>query len=383
MPHASWLRTRVAIRTVAIAIVLILSSTVAAAADPRDHASSEGKLLVRGAPIHGANGIFFDKYDRLHIASFLGREIVVMDPRTGAILDRLGLPKIDVGTPDDLIFGPDGSLYWTSPVSGEVNRLSATGVRTTQVVGPGVNPITFSDDGRLFVSECFIGDVLFELDPNLVLPPRVIRSDLGPGCGLNGMDWFGGFLYGPRWFTGEVVRVNVDSGEVTTVASGFGTPSAVKFDSHGRLHVPDSQSGQVVRVNMENGGKTVITQLTPGLDNLAFDSQDRLFVSGDLDGFIIQVLSGGRTRTVRKGGMISPGGVAVLPGQGRRETVFVADAFSLRAFDGRTGRPESTTPGEFPVPALKGPFTVSPDGYHWSSPHQLVLSSYFDNVVQV
>ena len=381
MTHASWPRARAVIGTITVAIASILFSTAAPAADLRDH--TEGKVLARGAPIHGANGIIFDRHDRLFIASFLGKEILIMDPRSGAILERLGLPKIDVGTPDDLIFGPDGSLYWTSPVIGEVNRLSPAGVWTRQFVGPGVNPITFSDDGRLFVSECFIGDVLFEVDPNLVAPPRVIRSDLGPGCGLNGMDWFGGFLYGPRMFAGEVVRVNVDSGEVTTVASGFGTPGAVKFDSHGRLHVTDSQSGQVVRINTENGGKTVIAQLTPGLDNLAFDSQDRLFVSGDLDGFIVQVLPDGRTRKLSKGGMISPGGVAVLPGPRGRETVFVADAFSLRAFDGRTGRLESSTPGVFPVPPLKGPFTVSSDGHHWSSPHRLVVSSYFDNTVQL
>lgn len=35
-----------------------------------------------------------------------------MDPETGEILDRLG-PDVGVEGPDDLIFGPDGSLYRT------------------------------------------------------------------------------------------------------------------------------------------------------------------------------------------------------------------------------------------------------------------------------
>ena len=29
----------------------------------------------------------------------------------------------------------------------------------------GVNPITFSGDGRLFVSQCFFGTNLYEVDP--------------------------------------------------------------------------------------------------------------------------------------------------------------------------------------------------------------------------
>ena len=55
------------------------------------------------------------------------------------------------------------------------------------------------------------------------------------------MNWgSGGYLYGPRWFNGEVVRVDVDSGEFTTIADGFGVPAAVKFDSQRRLHVLDT-----------------------------------------------------------------------------------------------------------------------------------------------
>ena len=61
-----------------------------------------------------------------------------------------------------------------------------------------MNPITFSDDGRLFVSQCALGDHLFELDPDGSEGPRLITDQLGPGCGLNGMDWGpDDRLYGP------------------------------------------------------------------------------------------------------------------------------------------------------------------------------------------
>src|SRR5262245_5383581 len=148
------------------------------------------EVLVQGSPIHNANGIIFDRHDLLYIASLVGRNILVMNPDTGEILKRLGPPAMDVGDPDDLIFGPDGSLYWTAIITGEVRRLSPDGVQRAQEVGSGVNSITFSDNGRLFVSLCFRGPgAIYELDPKLSDPPRLIRNDLGPGCGLNGMAW--------------------------------------------------------------------------------------------------------------------------------------------------------------------------------------------------
>ncbi len=136
------------------------------------------KVLVKGSPIHGANGLMFDSRDRLHIASVGGNEIVVMDPATGKILERLG-PDKGVFGPDDIAFGPDGSLYWASILEGQVGRLAPDGTTKTQLVAPGPNPITFSRDGRLFVGLCFLGDGLFELDRWLDLPPTPVPKQPG------------------------------------------------------------------------------------------------------------------------------------------------------------------------------------------------------------
>ena len=122
-------------------------------------------VLERGAPIHGANGLGFGPDGNLYIASVWGNEIVVMDPNFGTVLDRIG-PERGVQTPDDLIFGPDGSLYWTAINTGEVGRLFPDGTKITVAnLPPGANPITFSDDGRLFVALAFLGDALYEVDP--------------------------------------------------------------------------------------------------------------------------------------------------------------------------------------------------------------------------
>jgi sugar lactone lactonase YvrE len=314
-----------------------------------------------------------------------------MNPRSGKIIDRLGTDR-GVEGPDDLAFGPDGSIYWTSILTGEVGRLTPAGELSTQFVAPGVNPITFSDDGRLFVALDFLGDGLYELDPELVDPPRPIvisTPDVPVPLGfLNGMDWGpDGRLYGPLWTQGQVISIDVDSCTATsdpwndcdirTVTAGLGIPAAVKFNSKGRLHVIDHLTGELFRVKTKTGKKKLIAQLAPGLDNLAFDSRDRLFISHAQDGTIFRVSPRGCTRRVSRGGMIVPGGVAVLPRAHGRESVYVADLFTLREFDGRTGRRRGVDRHFLAAGGLISPFTVAADG------DNLVLTSWFDMAVQV
>ena len=112
------------------------------------------------------------------------------------------------------------------------------------------------------------------------------------------------------------------------------------------------------------------------LDNLAFDSHDRLFVSSLSDGSIFEVHldeidPSKRTRAVSKGGMIFPGGVAVVPRSGGESSVFVADVWSLREFKAQTGQQMNIEHDFLVDPSgLTFVFTVSPDG------DNLVLSSY-------
>ncbi|MGK3967613.1 hypothetical protein WMF38_26000 [Sorangium sp. So ce118] len=345
-------------------------------------AHAKRSILVEGAQLHGANGVNVGPDGRLYVASFLGNEIAVVNRKSGAIVRRIAPPE-GLDGPDDLTFGPDGSLYYTSLIPGNVVRRSRTGQITQQHVAPGVNPITFSDTGRLFVALDFFGDALYELDPELSDPPRLIASNLGF---LNGMDWGpDGRLYGPIWTQGRVVSIDVDSCtgavdpeaecDIQTVADGFFIPAAVKFDSCGRLHAVD-QNGEVVRIDVATGEREVIAELPVGLDNLAFDAQDNLYVTSAADGFVVRIAPRGRVRTLLPGGLILPGGVAVLTGGGV-ESVYVADTASLRSFDGDTGDVLDVVPSFLGVTDLHGPATVSADG------SSLILSSWFASVVQV
>ena len=321
-------------------------------------------VLAQGGPLHGSNGILFGPDGNLYIASVVSSAILAIDPESGAIVSRWGADD-GVNGPDDLAFGPDGSVYWTDIAVGEVGKRTPAGV--TSIVGapgPGANPITFSDAGRLFVSQCFLDDHLFEIDPDGVDEPRLINDELGPGCGLNGMDWGpDGKLYGPRWFRGEVARVDVDSGAVETVATGFRIPAAVKFDSGGRLHVLDTQAGEVVRLDLASGTREVVGRPGTGVDNLALDRDDRIFVSSFMDGSIVEVTGPDTNRQVLPSHVNSPGGIAYTP-DGR---LFLADGAALRELDPATG--ESIHAAGALVTDVGQAMSVHPHGEH------LVLSS--------
>ena len=365
--------------------VLVAGCDEAASIDEESAAtngSAEAEAAVRqigaSASFRGINGIHFGPNGDLWLASVVTPAVARIDPESGEILENLGLgdgPK----SPDDLAFGPDGSVYWTDISNGEVAKRSPDG--TTQIVaapGVGVNPITFSDDGRLFVSQCFMDTRLFELDPQGVAEPRLIRDDLGPGCGLNGMDWGSadGRLYGPRWFRGEVSRVDVDSGELETVADGFEVPAAVKFDSKGRLHVLDSLRGEVIRLG-EDGGREVVARVQPGLDNVAFNEEDRLFISSFADGFIVEAISPDENRVVLAGGLNMPGGVALIGGTESPRLV-VADFFALRQLDPATGDQLSVVRDVIGFSDLGTSMSVQA-----TAEGQLVLTSWFDNAVRL
>ena len=384
-------------------LAVVLAFAALASGLPTDHSASEPFLasgaapgyevieLVRGSPLHGANGLYVGPDGYVYVASVIGQEIIVFDPDTDEIVRRLG-PSDGVMGPDDVVFGPDGSLYWTDIMVAEVGRLAPDGTVTKQLVAPGVNPITFNDEGRLFVGLDFLGDGLLELDPELLAPPRpiVVASEEVPyPLGFFNAFDFGpdGRLYGPLYAADMFISLDVDACEATSspwtdcdlrvVAAGFHTPVAAKFDPQGRLHALDAWTGELFILDIETGEKTLVASLGQGLDNLAFSPSGRLFVSNADDGSLVEVLAEGDVRTISRGGLITPCGVAVLERPDGGESVFVADLWRLWEFDGATGEVIAFTKGSLVGEGLQSVMTAAADGSN------LIVSTYFGGVTQV
>jgi len=286
-------------------------------------------ILVEGSPFHGIHGLTFDADDNILVGSVVGMNIHKVDPESGAFSLYQDSPQ---GMADDLEFSQDGTLVWTAIILGELYARAPSGTVTRIAAGlPGLNAIAFKQDGRLFASQVFLGDALYEFDITGEKPPRKIMEGMG---GLNGFD-FGadGKLYGPLWFKGQIVQVDVDSGEMNVIAEGFRVPAAANFDSQNLLHVIDNESGEIFQVDIETGDKKLIATAPSNLDNLAFDSNDRLFVTNMSDNAIYEInRENGSFRRVVGGPLTTPSGIS-LDG----DMLYIADLFSLSKVDVRSG----------------------------------------------
>ena len=341
------------------------------------------QFLVPGSSFHGVHGIAFNKDDQLFAGSVIGQTLYHVQIDSGEV-DRVVEPP--AGMADDIAFADDGTMAWTAFLMGKVYIRRPNGKVIEVANGlSGPNAIGFTKDGRLFVSEVFLGDALYEIDVKNVDKPdfkplgvkelRQVAEKLG---GLNGFEIRrdDGFLYGPLWFKGQVVKVNIETGAIEVIADGFVTPAAVNVDPQNRdnLFVADTGTGDIWSVSLTNKAKKLVATLKPGLDNLAFDSRGRLFVSSMTDNGIYLVdKQTGAAKTIVEGKLAIPSDIAVVTENGK-ETVLVADVFSYRTVDGTTGAVTD-------VLRVHGDTHSYPIGLS-VGPRNVLLSSWFSGTVQ-
>ncbi|MEH6490983.1 Vgb family protein [Halopseudomonas sp.] len=292
------------------------------------------EALVAPSAFKGVHGLAVDQQGRLLAGSVVGNSIYQVDIDTGEVTTFIGP---DQGQADDIAIGPKGELAWTGFYAGQllIRDNDDAPIRVVASDLPGMNSLDFNDEtGQLYASQVFLGDALWEIDPTGKQQPRLIAKDLG---GFNGFEvGRDGWLYGPLWFKGEVVRINPADGRVETLATGFGTPAAANFDSKGNLYALDTLKGLLKRIDLSSGETTDIAKLSSSLDNLAIDSQDRIFVSNMADNSIQEVNPAtGKVRLITGGELAVPAGIS-LSEDG--QTLYVADVFAFRKVDTATGK---------------------------------------------
>ena len=331
---------------------------------------NELEVFVTGAKIAGVNGIHFGPDGMLYAASVAGSDISVIDTETKQIIKVYNQNDGVIG-PDDVAFNSKGEFYWTSILTGEVAGFNTNGQKIIAGnPGIGVNPITFSNDDRLFVAQCFYDNGLFELDPKGITDPRLILDDIGEFCGLNGMDWGpDGRLYGPRWFNNEVVSINVDTGELRKEASGLSVPAAVKFNSKGELFVLDTGAGKVFKI--VDGKNEEIALIDQGLDNLAINSNDEIFVSSYSEGSIVKITEDS-IEDILPGGIAHAGGLAVID-----ENIMIADIQSVKAYNSNDGKEAWNYKNTFRVSPIGANTAISSFGDY------AILTSWVDNSLKI
>lgn len=348
---------------------LVVALAGCAGAPTRPAAWSPPEPLVAPSSFAGVHGLAVDGKGRLLAGSIVGSSIWEVDRSTGAA--RVFVPPLE-GQADDIAVGPRGELAWTSYLHGVVRyrESDAAPIRILAKDLPGINSLDFDRrNGKLYASQVFLGDALWEIDVAGAQPPRLIAKDLG---GFNGFEVGpDGMLYGPLWFKGQVARIDPASGTVTVINSDFRTPAAANLDGKGNLWVIDTRTGELSRVELASGRRTVARTLKPSIDNLAIAPDGTIYVSNMADNSIEAFdPATGAVRVLTSGKVAVPAGLRV---EGDR--LWVADIFAFREVDLRSGAVRDLL--RMQASDLEYPFGVG------LSPKHFALTSWFTGTVHL
>ena len=287
--------------------------------------------VVADTPLPGVNGAAIGSDGNLYVTHTGNGTITKVDLKT--MQPSLFVPASGaVFIPDDIAADDKGNLYvtGTTPLVGEVYRIDPYGVKT--VIADGMtapNGIEYNpNNGRLFVTECFQGNRVYEVDPTGKKPARLlIDNDVIPVPEGFGFDPDTNDLIIPDMASGKILRVHPDTGAISTIADKFATPIALTIGTDKMIYMPELLTGIVYRVSLDGTRREKLAQLPPGLDNLAITHQGRLFVTSYWNATIYEVSTdgSGQFKQLYPDGINQTVGVVVKKGG-----PVVADAIMLR-----------------------------------------------------
>ena len=287
--------------------------------------------LVNDAPLAGVNGATIGQDGALYVVHTGNGTVSRIDLKTMKI--NTFVPSYaGISISDDITADDKGNLFvtGTTPLVGKVYRINKNRLKT--VIASGLkapNGIQYNKrTGRLFMSECFQGNRVFELDPTGVKQPRLlVAENIIPVPEGFDFDPDTNDLIIPDLGSGKILRVHPDTGKITTIAEKFVTPVALKIGPDKRAYIVELATGGVYRLTLDGRKREKLAQLMPGLDNLAITSDGSLYVTSYWDATIFKVATDGtgKYKTLFPMGANQINGILIKNNQ-----VLIADAIMVR-----------------------------------------------------
>jgi sugar lactone lactonase YvrE len=311
-------------------------------------------IPVKDSPLPGCNGATIGRDGALYVVHGAAGMVSRIDLKTMRATIFVP-PYAGVFIPDDITADDQGNLYvtGTTPLVGEVYRIDKNGMKKTIARGlKGPNGIQYNlRTGRLFVTECFWGNRIYELDPSgareprLIVPENVVAVPEGFGFDPDTQD-----LIVPDLGSGKILRVDPDTGHITTILETFGTPIALKVGPDKRAYFPEFLTGAVYRITLDGREREKLAQLPPGLDNLAITPGGRLFVTSSWDATIYEVPTDGSGKYK----MLFPAGPNQIAGiLAKGGEILISDSISVHKMkDGKYAKTRLSvwTTADMPIP---------------------------------
>jgi streptogramin lyase len=241
--------------------------------------------------------------DTLWIASIKADELLQVRRSDGAIVARYDTHGAG---PDDVAVGPDGSIWSTGFVNGDIGRVT-DGRYTVFEAGTsgGINPIDVAPDGTVYVGTYGPGGSLSAVRPSEGGQPGFnlsIAEGTMPDINAFGILPDGtivapsGGIGGP----GAAIAIDPETGEFETVVDGLPPVAAGTVDADGNAYVLANITGEVIRVDVAEKTSELVRTVTEGapFDNLAFAPDGTLYLSSFTAAAVTEVKPDGTTRVI-------------------------------------------------------------------------------------
>ena len=234
-------------------------------------------------PPSSINGITLQG-DTIWVASIKDDVVLQIDAETGAIVRRVDTQGAG---PDDVAVAPDGSVWTTGFVNGDLGRIDDGTYEVVVNIEKGINPLEFGSDGTLFVGTYGPKGTLYSLSTDGGAPidgekPQVAVKDL-PDINAFGVlddDTLvapAGGLTGPS----EAVHIDPETGTVSTIVADLPAVAAGATDADGVPYVLANVTGEVIAIDVDAKTSKVVETAKDGapFDNLAFAPDGTIYVS--------------------------------------------------------------------------------------------------------
>jgi sugar lactone lactonase YvrE len=296
----------------------------------------EAFVLAEDTPMAGCNGAVIGADGALYVVHSANGMVTRIDLKTMKAAPAVA-PYAGLFITDDITSDDKGNLYitGTTPLVGKVYRVSPNGIK--KVIAKGLtapNGIQYNlRTGRLFVTECFQANRVFEIDPAGVKEPRLMIKEnvISVPEGFD-FDRETDDLIVPDLGTGKILRIHPDTAAITTIAEKFVTPIALKVGPDNMAYIVELATGSVYRLSLDGRKRDKLAQIMPGLDNLAITPEGRLFVTSYWDATIFEVATdgSGKYQTLFPMGPNQLLGIALAG-----DKILVADAIMIRSLEHR------------------------------------------------
>lgn len=323
--------------------------------------------------IAGSGGITLNSDGKTYITSSLPRNMRIFDPSLQKFVGNafIQTPNYYSFFDDQVVYNIAGVNYvtggsfldgnlWTVKSSGQTIQsnqdtyIPAPGVGTiyNATFSPllvGVDPITFrKSDGMLYVQSSFNPAQLFKVDPNGSAPVAINLSQQ-VFCNAFAFSPIDDKLYSPDLGNPDptnnaLVRIDVDSGQVTTIVTGIPSPIALKINSQGIIYFISRQTAELFKFDpaTPNIAPVVIAKVEPALDNLALSADEtKAYITNDQNVIFEVILSTGAQRKVFQSPILGPYDLAFESGSSagtKDDVLWLADQGSVQQVSAKSGQ---------------------------------------------